>query len=63
MPGPNSAPNGDIRLVGSGVLMCVIHGDKRAKCDPKKGCRTVRLREYLHMRNRLVTGKTRATRG
>lgn len=62
MPGPNSAPNGDRKLVGSYVLMCVIHGDKQGNCNEKKGCRTIRLRDYLHMRNRLVTGKTRATR-
>ena len=63
MPGPNSAPNGDRRLVGSNILVCIIHGEKQAGCSTEKGCRQVRLREFLHSRNRLARGKTSKTKG
>lgn len=56
MPGPNSAPNGDARLVGS-EMFCWTHKEHLDRCKPEQ-CKVTRYREYLHAHNRLVTGKT-----
>lgn len=60
MPGPNSAPNGDSRLVAGSAnaeILCDVHTEK---CDMlTKNCKVVTLREYLARRKRLITGKTR----
>lgn len=55
MAGPNSAPNGNARLVSAEVV-CSVHGEKDDKCHEK--CTYVRYREWLARSNRLVTGKT-----
>lgn len=63
MPGPNSCPNGDTRVMRghvNEVFVCEKHGDKETyECSMKPGCKLVPLRDYLYKRNRLVTGKTR----
>lgn len=56
MPGPNSAPNGDKRLV-SDEMACRNHGDKTNYCTEK--CQYIRYREFLATRGQLLTGKTR----
>lgn len=55
MPGPNSAPNGERRLV-SNEMVCNRHGEKDSQCSEK--CSYVRYREFLAHRGRLRTGKT-----
>lgn len=59
MPGPNSAPNGDRRLV-SNEMVCSTHGDDDRKCNDR--CSYVRWRDFLATRNRMVSGKTAARR-
>lgn len=63
MSGPNSAPNGDTRLVLGHVneaFVCSKHGDKELDvCSGKPGCEMMSLRHYLASRGRLVTGKTK----
>lgn len=62
MPGPNSARNGDTRIILGHideVFVCVKHGEKELdKCQNRAGCTMESLRLYLAKRNRLVTGKT-----
>ena len=53
--GPNSAPNGDARLVSGERSMCNKHKDC---CLDRLNCEPVTLREWLRARGRLVTGKT-----
>lgn len=75
MSGPNSAPNGDTRLVMGHVneeFMCQTHGNKHLdRCEKNlvytiderldgKKCVVVGLRTYLAQRNKLVTGKTKS---
>lgn len=59
MAGPNSAPNGDTRIVRGHVdeeFVC----EKHRECDlDTDKCQVVPLRWYLSKRNRLRTGKTR----
>ena len=68
MSGPNSAPNGDTRVVKGHIneeFMCDKHGDKHLdECESnqvldRSHCDVVSLRDYLAKRNRLVTGKTK----
>lgn len=62
MPGPNSAPNGDARLVVgvSQDYMCERHADKELdECLDRHPSLVVPLRYYLAKRNRLRTGKTK----
>lgn len=56
MAGPNSAPNGERRLV-SDERICARHGDKSSYCNDK--CSYVRYRDFLASRGQLFTGKTR----
>lgn len=60
MAGPNSAPNGNVRLVSDEVV-CSQHGDSDKYCTEK--CAYIRYREWLSRRNRLTTGKTSLRRG
>lgn len=60
MAGPNSAPNGNARLVSDEVV-CSAHGENDKKCTEK--CTYIRYREWLARMNRLVTGKTPARQG
>ena len=63
MPGPNSVPTGDTRLMMGHVnteYVCFTHKDKHLDvCESKKGCEIVSLREYLSARGALRTGKTK----
>lgn len=63
MPGPNSCPNGDTRVMRGHVneaFVCNKHGEKELDvCYSRENCTIVPLRDYLFSRNRLVTGKTR----
>lgn len=67
MPGPNSAPNGDIALTLAHKDHCPIHGLDLSKChaeSPKgKRCPRVTLRAFRASRNTLRTGKTARKRG
>lgn len=59
MPGPNSAPNGDTRIVRGHIneeFVCEKHKAELEKCDKK--CTLLPLRVYLSKRNLLRTGKT-----
>lgn len=69
MAGPNSAPNGDTRIVVGHVdadYACEIHGTKHLDwCEETEqgefdfpACHVVPLRYYLAKRNRLRSGKT-----
>jgi len=73
MAGPNSAPNGDTRIVVGHVhadYACEIHGTKHLGwCEETErgiasgrfdfpACHVVPLRHYLAKRNKLRTGKT-----
>lgn len=67
MPGPNSVPNGDTRLMRGHIneaFVCQRHVDKHLdvcydRVDAEKNaCVVVPLRQYLAERNRLRTGKT-----
>lgn len=60
MPGPNSAPNGDTRIVRGHIneeFVCEKHYQELEKCDNQ--CRITPLRIYLTNRSRLRTGKTK----
>lgn len=67
MPGPQSTPNGDTRIIAGHVneaFVCGTHFDKRLDlCQGDEECRIITLRAYLAKRNRLVTGKTFKKRG
>lgn len=73
MAGPNSAPNGDTRIVMGHVneeFVCMLHGPKHlAWCNETvaglmdgrytyPACKVVSLRQHLALRGHLVTGKT-----
>jgi hypothetical protein len=60
MPGPNSAPNGDTRIVKGHFneeFVCATHYREYDRCNEK--CKNISLRDYLAKRNMLRTGKTR----
>ena len=63
MPGPNSCPNGDTRVMLGHVneeFVCYKHGDKELDlCYSRSGCNIISLRVYLSERGRLRTGKTK----
>lgn len=59
MPGPNSSPNGDTRIVRG-------HINEEFRCDTHRecvqdgeNCKIIPLRWWLAKRNLLHTGKTR----
>lgn len=59
MAGPNSAPNGDTRIVRGHIneeFVCEKHKRELEKCND---CTLIPLRVYLAKRNMLRTGKTR----
>ncbi len=62
MPGPQSTPNGDTRIIAGHVneaFVCGTHFEKHLdKCQQNEDCKIISLRAYLTKRNRLVTGKT-----
>ena len=60
MPGPNSSPNGDTRIV-RGHWNEEFRCDVGHKCGAKDAgpCRIIPLRVWLSKRNKLRTGKTR----
>lgn len=58
MPGPNSAPNGDTRIV-RGHINEEFRCDKHRECNQtSKECNIIPLRVWLQKRNLLRTGKT-----
>lgn len=59
MPGPNSSPNGDTRIV-RGHWNEEFRCDKHRECSQaQKDCNIIPLREWLSKRNMLRTGKTK----
>jgi len=59
MAGPNSAPNGDTRIIRGHVneeFACETHRECTLDTDR---CKVVPLRWYLSKRGRLQTGKTK----
>ncbi len=64
MAGPNSLPSGDKRRFDElNEIVCDIHFECHMESFDKKGKPVshdyITYREWLHRRNRLVTGKTR----